>query len=109
MNMLFAISAEPLERLNNRVSAELLDYGNSRLQEPRAGTWRTYVLTSGAEVTVPPPPRLISRQTITELAELRKLRGSTGKAYRAWVLGADVISVHPVPAGWPIAHRTTGG
>lgn len=37
------------------------------------------------------------------------LRRSAGKAYRAGVLGADLIAVHSVPARWPVADRASGG
>ncbi len=73
LNMLLAFSVEPLERLNSR-QQEPLAHINNRQQEPRAGSWRTYVLTSGAEVPLPPPPHLFSHQTRAELAELRKLQ-----------------------------------
>ncbi|MGE0129750.1 MAG: phosphatase PAP2 family protein [Blastocatellales bacterium] len=59
---LFAISAQPL------------NYPNSRLRERRAGFWRTYALAFGAEVLVPPPPHSRSHRTRAELAELRRLQ-----------------------------------
>jgi membrane-associated phospholipid phosphatase len=47
---------------------------NHHPHEPRAGFWQTYVLTSGAEVSVPAPPERFSQQTQAELAELRTLQ-----------------------------------
>jgi hypothetical protein len=51
---------------------------------------RTYALTSGAEIPVPPPP--FSRQTTAELAELRKLwtdRTPAGE-WRTWVIPSSI-------------------
>jgi hypothetical protein len=36
--------------------------GGKRPQEARAGSWRTYVLTSGAEIPLSAPPRMFSHQ-----------------------------------------------
>jgi hypothetical protein len=74
-----------IRKMKNRLCAVALSLGvlltgqaNSRADsnpvEPRAGGWRTYVLTSGAEVQVPPPPDRSSAQTGTELAELAALQ-----------------------------------
>jgi len=43
------------------------------LVEPRAGTWRTWVLPSGQALRLPPPPD--PRATAVELAEPRALAG----------------------------------
>jgi membrane-associated phospholipid phosphatase len=43
-------------------------------REPRAGAWRTYVLTSGAEISLPAPPHPTVHQTRAELAEVRALQ-----------------------------------
>ena len=42
--------------------------------EPKAGTWKTHVLTSGSELRLPPPPDPSATQA--ELAELRTLAGA---------------------------------
>src|SRR5688572_25980988 len=47
---------------------------NNHQLERTAGFWSTYVLTSGAEVELPPPPHASSEQTRAELAELRALQ-----------------------------------
>ena len=36
---------------------------SSRPQEPQAGSWQTYILTSGSEIFVPAPPRPGSSET----------------------------------------------
>ncbi len=41
---------------------------------PKAGQWKTWVLTSGKEIQVPAPPPETSDQTKAELAELRQLQ-----------------------------------
>jgi membrane-associated phospholipid phosphatase len=41
---------------------------------PKVGQWKTWVLTSGAEIQVPAPPGETSDQTTAELAELRQLQ-----------------------------------
>jgi membrane-associated phospholipid phosphatase len=41
--------------------------------EPRAGTWKTWVLKSGSELRLPPPPDATA--TTTEIQELRALAG----------------------------------
>jgi hypothetical protein len=59
--------------------------------EPKAGTWKTHVLTSGSEVRLPPPPDPSAPQA--ELAELRVLAAQRDAA------GRDQISYGD--AGWP--------
>jgi membrane-associated phospholipid phosphatase len=58
-------------------------HGNQRPLEPRAGSWRTYVLTSGAEIPLPPPPSRHSQQTQGELAELKTLQEQRTAATQA--------------------------
>jgi membrane-associated phospholipid phosphatase len=41
--------------------------------EPRAGAWKTWVLKSGSELRLPPPPN--AQATTTEIQELRVLAG----------------------------------
>lgn len=100
LNMLLAISAEPLGRLNNRVSAEPFAHPGNRPQEPRAGSWRTYVLTSGAEVPIP-PPRRFSDQTRAELAELRSLQAQRTPAVQAVI---DFWNAQPAFKPWTETH-----
>jgi membrane-associated phospholipid phosphatase len=50
------------------------DNSGKRPQEARAGSWRTYVLTSGAEIPLSAPPRLFGHQVRAELAELKSLQ-----------------------------------
>ncbi len=69
LSLLLALPAQ-----SPAVTAQPLADANSRPREPRAGSWRTYVLTSPAETPLPPPPHLFSRQTRAELAELRWLQ-----------------------------------
>jgi PAP2 superfamily len=59
--------------------------------EPKAGTWKTHVLTSGSELRLPPPPDASTTQA--ELAELRTLAAQRDAAAR------DQISYWD--AGWP--------
>ncbi len=42
------------------------------LEEPSAGRWNTWVLTSGAEIRLPPPAAADSPQGIRELAQLKR-------------------------------------
>lgn len=44
--------------------------------EPNAGTWKTWVITSGADFRVPPPPDTAA--TATELAQMRELIAQNG-------------------------------
>lgn len=44
--------------------------------EPNAGTWKTWVIPSGADLRVPPPPDTTA--TATELAQMRKLIAQDG-------------------------------
>ena len=44
-------------------------FAQSKKIEPEAGTWKTWVISSGKEMRVPPPPD----NSATELEELRKL------------------------------------
>jgi hypothetical protein len=59
--------------------------------EPKAGTWKTHVLTSGSELRLPPPPDASTTQD--ELAELSTLAAQRDAAAR------DQISYWD--AGWP--------
>lgn len=47
-----------------------------RPREPRAGTWRTYVLSSPSQLAVPPPPHRHSDQARDELAEVLALQAA---------------------------------
>jgi hypothetical protein len=40
---------------------------------PKVGQWKTWVLASGTDISVPAPPADTSDQTRAELAELRQL------------------------------------
>ncbi|MGH9935677.1 MAG: phosphatase PAP2 family protein, partial [Blastocatellia bacterium] len=101
LNMLLAISVEPLELLNSRVSAEPLDGLNGRQREPHAGTWRTYALTSGAEVPISPPPHRFNHQTRTELAELRSLQAQRTPAVQTVI---DFWNAQPAFKPWTETH-----
>jgi hypothetical protein len=46
--------------------------------EPKAGTWKTYILSSASEVKVPKPPT--GDKAAAELAEVRKLAGERTQA-----------------------------
>jgi hypothetical protein len=52
----------------------LVSQGAHAGEEPGVGKWKTWLLTSGSEVTVPAPPGDDSDQTKAELAELRRLQ-----------------------------------
>lgn len=41
--------------------------------EPEAGRWKTWVLASGSELTVPPPPEAGSAKAKADLAEVKRL------------------------------------
>jgi len=56
---------------------------DSRPLEPQAGSWRTYVLSSGAEIPVPPPPGNGSLATAAELQELLTLQAQRTPAILA--------------------------
>ena len=48
--------------------------GDSASDGPKVGQWKTWVLASGTDISVPAPPADTSDQTKTELAELRQLQ-----------------------------------
>ena len=52
----------------------------ARQIEPQAGTWKTYVLGSGAELRVPPPPDRVA--TAREIEWLRSLPGESNPIVR---------------------------
>lgn len=61
------------------VPAVILACGESITEpsaEPEGGTWTTWLLSSGAEIRVPPPPSLGSVTEQAELAEIRLLQAS---------------------------------
>lgn len=85
LSLLLALSAQPLAQSNDRP------------HEPQAGSWRTYVLTSGAEVELPPPPHPASDQTRAELAELKSLEAQRTPAIRATI---DFWNAEPAFKPW---------
>jgi hypothetical protein len=91
------------------VSSRAFADGNNRPQEPRAGYWRTYVLTSGAEVALPAPPDRFSQRTAAELAELKTLQEQRTPAIQAIV---DFWNAEPAFKPWTEKHleliRTRG-
>ena len=50
--------------------APLIAFGQSRQVEPTAGTWKTWIISSGRDFRVPPPPDAAA--TASELAWLRE-------------------------------------
>lgn len=44
-----------------------------RVDEPAAGTWKPWVLTSAGQIKVPPPPKAGSAEAKAELAEVKDL------------------------------------
>src|SRR5437763_1636434 len=60
--------------LNTAASAEVADHVIPGA-EPKAGTWKTRVLSSAAQVRVPSPPPAGSAQARQEAAELADLAG----------------------------------
>jgi membrane-associated phospholipid phosphatase len=82
--------------------------GSHRQIEPRAGTWRTWVISSGKDYRVPPPPR--SSQTRRELKALAELidqnDANTAQQIAFWDAGSpayrwiDLISARQL-AGTP--------
>ncbi len=79
------------------IPAQALVHVNSRPLEPLAGRWRTYVLTSGSEVHLPAPPRLLSQQTRAELAELRSLQSQRTPQIQAAI---DFWNAQPAFKPW---------
>jgi hypothetical protein len=70
---------------------------NNQPMEPRAGFWRTYVLTSGAEIQLPPPPHPLSQQTQAELAELKSLQAQRTPEIQAII---DFWNAEPAFKPW---------
>jgi hypothetical protein len=48
--------------------------GQTPEEGPKVGGWKTWILSSGSEISVPAPPADDSEQTKAELAELRQLQ-----------------------------------
>jgi membrane-associated phospholipid phosphatase len=79
--------------------------------EPRAGQWRTWVLSAGSDLRLPPPPDAADTQA--ELAELRRLAGQRDAAglerirhwdfwspsYRWNEVLIDISAANPIPGG----------
>lgn len=65
--------------------------------EPRAGFWRTYVLVSGDEIELPPPPDKFSDRTRAELAELRALQNARTPEVQAVI---DTWDARPAFRPW---------
>jgi membrane-associated phospholipid phosphatase len=85
LSLLLALSAQPLAQSNNRPL------------EPQAGSWRTYVLTSGSEVQLPAPPHPASDQTRAELAELKSFEAERTPAIQATI---DFWNAQPAFKPW---------
>lgn len=101
-----------LRKLKKRLCAAALSLGvlltgpapaqaDSNPVEPRAGGWRTYVLLSGAEVWVPPPPGRSSAQTGAELAELASLQSQRTSEAQAVI---DFWDARPAFKPWVEKH-----
>jgi hypothetical protein len=88
-----AISFAPL------ATAGAAQTGNS--EGAKAGSWKTYVLSSGSEIAVPAPPADNSAQTQADLAELRELQ-----AIRSPVADKVVSFWNRVPATQPWTELT---
>jgi membrane-associated phospholipid phosphatase len=71
--------------------------GDKLPQEARAGSWRTYVLTSSAEIHLSAPPRLFSRRARAEMAELRSLQKQRTPQVRAII---DYWNAQPAFKPW---------
>jgi len=56
------------------------EIGWAQQVEPLAGTWKTWVLTSGSQLRLPPPPDSVA--TRAEIAQLRALEGERDVAAR---------------------------
>ena len=63
-------SKENLRSLLVILVAPLVAFGQSRQVEPTAGTWKTWIISSGRDFRVPPPPDPAA--TASELAWLRE-------------------------------------
>jgi membrane-associated phospholipid phosphatase len=70
--------------------------GQASGEGAQVGKWKTWLLTSGSEISVPAPPADNSAQTQAELAELRLLQ-----AIRSPILTGVVNSWNSVPATQP--------
>src|SRR2546427_6070578 len=67
--------------VSSRVEAPPASSGEPRVNEqvePTAGRWKTWVLTSGSQLRLPPPPDQAG--TAAELRELRALAGQRDAA-----------------------------
>lgn len=79
------------------VPSQAVAHVNSRPLEPLAGRWQTYVLASSSEIHLPPPPRLLSQQTRTELAELRSIQAQRTPQIQAVI---DFWNAQPAFKPW---------
>ena len=83
--------------------------------EPQAGSWKTWVIVSGRQLRVPPPPDRAA--TEKELSELSQMAAGRDRAaldrVSYWDTGAPsyrwseiAVAEHPRNGiGWPIASR----
>jgi membrane-associated phospholipid phosphatase len=64
--------------------------------EPLAGTWKTWILTSGSQLRAGPPPAFGSAQFLAELAEVKQVCNNATPAQRAialfWADGAGTVT-----------------
>jgi membrane-associated phospholipid phosphatase len=64
--------------------------------EPLAGTWKTWILTSGSQLRPGPPPTFGSAQFQTELAEVKSVSSNATPTQRAialfWADGAGTVT-----------------
>lgn len=59
--------------------------------EPRAGTWKTWVLSSGSELRLPQPPgRSATRAELRQLRELAAQRATAADKIAAWTASGPV-------------------
>jgi membrane-associated phospholipid phosphatase len=70
--------------------------------EPMMGTWKTWVLSSGSELRLPPPPAWNSAQRAAELAEVKNYRRDAHPGMEIFFWPENPVG-RPAPGSVPIS------
>jgi len=76
--------------------APLIAFGQSRQVEPTAGTWKTWIISSGRDFRVPPPPDAAAQRPSSHGCE----RQSHSRTLALWIRSAFGTPGHRRTDGW---------